>query len=387
MAANFFSKITAHSGTTGSVGSADSGQHAGFPESLGFPELGFLDLREQDTKVLVISDLHMGSGKRDDLAPNGELLINLLEQYYYPGGWYLALNGDVEELYRYSLHAIQEQWSKLYSIFDLFAKENRLYKTLGNHDEDLVFEKNYPYPLYQALRIESSELPIFVYHGHQSSSVYTNYNAVARSLVRYILTPFGIKNISAARNPRRRFFVEKKAYAFSRENNCISIIGHTHRALFESLSRFDIVRFEIERLCRDYPASEGAKKKHIAEEVSALRTELGKLRRSERRDVLRQSLYGDELPVPCLFNSGSAINRRGISALELNDETIALVYWFIEGREKKFVRRGNYRIEKIRGTPYGRAVLNQDRLDYIKARMELLGPATARGEPSPFGLG
>jgi UDP-2,3-diacylglucosamine pyrophosphatase LpxH len=338
----------------------------------GGPATGFLDLR-RGGRVLVISDLHMGTGPRDDLAQNGELLVSLLKDYYCPAGWLLVLNGDVEELHRYSLHAIRERWAALYRVFDSFAAEGRLYKTLGNHDEDLRFEKNYPYPLYRALRIETSPLPVFVYHGHQSSPVFTEYNAIARGLVRYVLTPLGIRNISAARSPHRRFYVEKKAYAFSMAQGCVSIIGHTHRALFESLGRFDLVRFEIERLCRDYTESEGREKKRIAAEVAALRVDLGKLKRSERRDVLRQSLYGDELPVPCLFNSGSAISRRGINAIELDGEEIALVYWFTEGQEKKFVRRGRYPLEKLRGTRHRRAELNRDRLDYIKARMELLG--------------
>jgi predicted phosphodiesterase len=373
MDGSFFSDMTGGAGFTG-----DKAQHT-----------AFLDLRQEGIKVLVISDLHMGCGPRDDLAPNGALLATMLEHYYYPGGWHLVLNGDVEELYRYSLHAIQKQWAPLYALFDRFAGAGRLFKTLGNHDEDLVFEKNYPYPLCQALRIESAHLPVFVYHGHQSSPLYTEYNALARSLVRYILKPFGIRNISAARSPHRRFYVEKKAYAFSMEHRCISIIGHTHRALFESLSRFDFIRFEIERLCRDYPASEGREKKRIAAEVEALRSDLGKLKRSERRDV-RTSLYGGggsaggsgsaggagfagDIPVPCLFNSGSAISRRGINAIELDGEKIALVYWFTEEAGRKFISRGNYEVEKLRGTKYRRAVLNRDRLDYIKARIELLG--------------
>jgi UDP-2,3-diacylglucosamine pyrophosphatase LpxH len=332
-----------------------------------------LDLKNSVSRVVVISDLHMGCGSRDDLALNGRLLIRMLEDYYYPEGWTLVLNGDVEELHRFSFSAIYKKWRDLYHVFDLFAAKNRLYKTLGNHDEDLRFEKNYPYPLYNALRIETSELPIFVYHGHQSSRVYAKYNGILRGMVRYILKPLGIRNVSSARSPHRRFSVEKKAYTFSMENNCISIIGHTHRAIFESLGRFDFIKFEIERLCRDYPASEGREKKRIAAEVAALRVDLGKLRRSERRDVLRQSLYGDEMPVPCLFNSGSAISRRGINALELDDNAISLVYWYTEGEGRKFVSRGNYEVEKLRGTRYRRAVLNRDRLDFIKARIELLG--------------
>jgi predicted phosphodiesterase len=324
-------------------------------------------------RFLVISDFHMGGGRGDDLEYNGGLLAALLERYYLAGGWYLILNGDIEELQKYSLDTIRRRWEELYRIFDLFAAGNRLYKVLGNHDEALVFEKGYPYPLYEAIRLESALIPMYVYHGHQSSRIYANYNNLLALSVRYLLKPFGIRNISSARSPYRRFYVEKQAYAFSIANNCISIIGHTHRPLFESLGRFDYIKFEIERLCRDYPAAEAKDQARIHEEVLALRTDLGKLRRSERRDVLRQSLYGDDLPVPCLFNSGSAIGKIGVNAIEVDEETISLVYWFTEGSSRKFVSRGWYPIEELPGTSHRRVVLNRDRLDYIKARIELLG--------------
>jgi hypothetical protein len=167
--------------------------------------------------------------------------------------------------------------------------------------------------------------------------------------------------------------VEQQAYNFSRENNCISVIGHTHRALFESLGRFDYIKFEIERLCRDYPESSEDDKKRIAGEVENLKVELGKLKRSEKRDGMRDSLYGDELPVPCLFNSGSAIGKKGINAIELDNKNIALVYWFTEGKGMKFISRGWYKVEKLAGSAYCRSVLNQDRLDYVKAKIKLLG--------------
>jgi hypothetical protein len=203
--------------------------------------------------------------------------------------------------------------------------------------------------------------------------VYTDFNNLLRASIRYFLKPVGIRNISSARSPYRRFFVEKQAYNFSMNNSCVSIIGHTHRALFESLGRFDYIKFEIVRLCRDYPLASGEEQRRIAREVKALKLELGKLKRSERRDVLRQSLYGDEVPVPCLFNSGSCIARKGINAIELDKENIALVYWFSQGHSKKFISRGWYNIENLEGTQYYRAVLNEDRLDYVKAKLELLG--------------
>ena len=319
-------------------------------------------------KVLIISDFHMGGGgRRDDFATNGEIVGRILEEYYYKNGWYLVLNGDIEELAKFSLGEIRKVWKDMYRVFDLFAAAGRLYKTLGNHDEGLLFEKDYPYPLYNVLRIETGLIPIFVYHGHQSSRLYTYFNDIVSLGLRYLLKPIGIMNISSARSPHRRFHVERQAYNFSLSNNCISIIGHTHRALFESISRFDYIKFEIERLCLDYLSASGQKRELIAQEVKALRGELGKLKRKERHTGL--NLYGEEIPLPCLFNSGSAIGKKGINAIEVDAENIALVYWFAEGKGMKFISRGWYKVEKFAGCC--RSVLNQNRLDYVKTKLEL----------------
>jgi len=332
-----------------------------------------LDLSKGGKKALIISDLHMGAGKNDDLARNGDLLISLLEHYYFARGWYLILNGDIEELQRYSLDHIAERWERLYKVFNLFAEKKRLYKLIGNHDEELLFMKKYYYPLYNVIRIDTGVIPVYVYHGHQSMKLYARYNKLIGAAIRYVLKPFGIKNISSSQNFYRRFCFEKAAYNFSLDNHCISVIGHTHRPLFESLSRFDYIKFEIERLCRDYPASSEKNRRRIEARVSSLKRDLSKLKRKERRDVLRQSLYGDDLPMPCLFNCGCAIGKKGLDAIELTGEDIALVYWFTKGQERRFVKKGHYETEKLSGTEYRRAVLNRERLDYILARIKLLG--------------
>jgi predicted phosphodiesterase len=366
MPSSFFSEIISPRFNPGAI--LDISPAASSPNSEFQKEAG---PNSRNGKVLIISDFHMGSGRRDDFHPNGEIVREILESYYYEKGWNLVLNGDIEELAKFSLGEIRAEWAGMYRVFDLFAAAGRLYKTLGNHDEDLIFEKDYPYPLYNAVRIETGIIPLYVYHGHQSSRVYTNFNNLIRLSLRYFLKPVGIRNISSARSPNRRFHVERQAYNFSLNNNCISVIGHTHRALFESLGRFDYIKFEIERLCRAYPSSSGKERERIAQEVAALRFELGKLKRSERREGLRQSLYGDELPVPCLFNAGSAIGKKGINAIEVDNEKITLVYWFVEGKGMKFISRGWYKVYKLGNTGYCRAVLNRDRLDYVKAKIEL----------------
>jgi len=365
MASTFFSEMLSKRFNPAAVlDLTDSGRPPGGNRE---PESG--EVSSQLPKVLIISDFHMGSGKRDDFKNNGEMAGRILEEYYFKNGWYLILNGDIEELAKFSLDEIRSEWADMYRIFDLFASAGKLYKTLGNHDENLIFERDYPYSTYNAVRIETGVIPIYVYHGHQSSKVYTSFNNIVRLSLKYLLKPIGIKNISSARSPHRRFTVEKKAYDFSMSNNCISVIGHTHRSLFESLPRVDYIKFEIERLCLDYISAPAEEREKIASEVSALRLELGKLKRKDRKEGFRLSLYGDELPFPCLFNSGSAIGKKGINAIEVDPENIALVYWFAEGKGMKFVSRGWYEVVNAAG--YCRTVLNRSRLDYVKTKIEL----------------
>ena len=89
-----------------------------------FDQMASLDIRSGG-KVLVISDFHMGNGGRtDDLIRNASLLKDLLKEYYLPNDYHLILNGDIEELQRFSLSAVQKQWKKLYSVFDRFAEKN-----------------------------------------------------------------------------------------------------------------------------------------------------------------------------------------------------------------------------------------------------------------------
>lgn len=324
-------------------------------------------------KLVVLSDLHMGNGgSRDDLVRNEGLLLDMLEGYYLRDGWILALNGDVEELQRFKLTDIRKRWERLYSIFDRFSERGAFYKIVGNHDDELRDERNYPYPLLDALCVETASLPLFVYHGHQVSQILVKYNHFVRAFLRYFLNPLGIRNKSVSKDRRKRFFVERRIYEFSRRNGLASVLGHTHRPLFESLSNFDFIKFEMERLCRQYPLAEGSEKTAIADHVLLLRKEFKKINRKDRRKSLLNSLYGDELLVPCMFNSGCAISKKGITTLEIENDRISLAYWFTSGQEKKYVRRGGYTVETLEGTARRRVVLNSDRLDYIRARIELL---------------
>jgi predicted phosphodiesterase len=325
------------------------------------------------SKIAILSDFHMGDGSaNDDLRSNGPLLEALLERRYLAEGYTLVLNGDIEELQKFPLARVRSTWKGLYSLFDRFARDGRLHKILGNHDEALLESSRYPYPLHQGLVLLHGERRLYAYHGHQASSFISSHNDLAGTFIRYFARGLGIRNRSPSKDSRRRYKVERRIYEFSRGAGIVSIIGHTHRPLFESLSKYDRLRFEIERLCVEYADAGAARRAEIAEAVGLYKEEYERLRRKDRRDKSNLGLYGSDLLLPCLFNSGCAIGKKGVTALEIEGGLMHLAYWFEEGRARRYLELEAGPAERLEGGPYRRAVLAGGRLDDAFARMDLL---------------
>jgi UDP-2,3-diacylglucosamine pyrophosphatase LpxH len=307
-------------------------------------------------RLVVFSDLHLGGGgRRDDFLPNGELLTAALRSYYLPGRFTLVLNGDVEELQRFRLPQIRKQWAGFYALLEEFARRERLERLVGNHDAELaVLGDPYPAPrLLEALRLVRGRESLLLFHGHQASYVQTRFLGLVAFLLRYVASPLGVRNWSVARSSRRRFRVERRVYAFARGRRQVVLIGHTHRPLFESLSKLDALRF---RNARRRPALE--------RELALRKQELERVLARRGRDP-GGSLYDWPLLVPCLFNSGCCVGKRGITALEIAGGGIALVHWFDRNRSR-------HSGEPLTGTPYQREVLEREPLDYLFTRVRLL---------------
>jgi len=318
-------------------------------------------------KVVVFSDLHLGGGgRRDDFLPNGELLSAALRRHYLPGRYTLVLNGDVEELQRFYLPQIRRQWAGFYALLEEFARLGRLERLVGNHDAELaVLGDPYPAPrLLESLRLELGKESFLLFHGHQASYLQTRFIGLVSILLRYVANPLGIRNRTVSRSSRRRFRVERRVYAFARGRRQAVLIGHTHRPLFESLSKLDDLRFRIESLCRLIPSAAARRRPALERELAARKDELEQVL-ARRGGEEGGSLYDSPLLVPCLFNSGCCIGKRGLTGLEIAGGGIALVHWFDQNRSR---RAG----EDLPGTPYRREVLQQEPLDYLFTRVRLL---------------
>jgi predicted phosphodiesterase len=324
-------------------------------------------------RLVVISDLHLGNGgSRDDLGHNRDLVLASLSRYYLEGEWKLVLNGDIEDLSKFEYRKIRAAWGDLFEVLDSFNARGDLRKIIGNHDVGLELERGYPWPLLPSLLLEWRGRRLFLFHGHQASGFHLKYDRVQDFFVRWFARPLGIRNRSMAQDSRQRFKTERKIYRAARKLGLVAIAGHTHRPLFESLGKWDSLRWSIERLLDDYAVSEPWLRTDIRELIDVYRDELERMKRKDRRQELSRGLYDDgSLLIPCYFNSGTGIGKHGFTALEIEASRIALVHWAGEGAREYIVRESEER-ETIPATPYTRYVIKRDNLERVFDRIELL---------------
>ena len=329
-----------------------------------------------DEKWVIYSDLHMGNGtRRDDFARNAGLFHSTLADYYQPRGYKLILNGDTEELHKFNYNRIYKAWKNIYTQFDLFARDNRLIKTVGNHDARLIMNlKNaHPYRMDTVIRITGLDYPVLIYHGHQVSALYERFNDISRIGVRYFAMPLGIMNYSVAHDSRKRHYMEKRIYNYSRQEQIVSIIGHTHRPLFESLTMAETLRFRIEILLNQYSKASAEKKVEIGKEISEYREDLIKWRIRKSRPDLQSGIYAkDDIPLPCMFNSGAVIGKRGITCLEITGGKIRLMHWFNNETDEQYLHRSTRKLKTLPGGRVHRLELRQATMEYVMDSLRLL---------------
>jgi UDP-2,3-diacylglucosamine pyrophosphatase LpxH len=327
-----------------------------------------------EDRYVIFSDLHLGNGgKLDDFKHNGELFRAALERYYLHRGFGLILNGDVEELERFGKDEVRAAWSDVCALFDRFRSETVLFRLAGNHDLILATQPDDPCgPYLDAVRLRYHGNDIFIFHGHQTKKAYSRPNPLVTYSLRYLANPLRIRNVTVAHDSLRQFKTERRVYQFASSAKVLSIIGHTHRPLFESMSKVDSIKFRVEQLCREYPEASRQERGEIEQVIADYRDELDGLRRRERKVATTSSLYNANLVVPCMFNSGCAIGKRGMTCLEISGGEIALVHWFDRSRTEKYLRYEHDSASRISGTDFYRIEIKRDNLDYIFARINLL---------------
>jgi len=326
-----------------------------------------------ETKLVIFSDLHIGNGgKRDDFAKNAVLFKHIIEDYYLKNGYLLILNGDIEELQRFSLRSIREYWADLYALLDFYHGEERLTKTVGNHDLELLElpRRGIDGNLLESVVLVYGGKSLFVFHGHQASVYYERYNYIPRFFLRYVAKPLGIRNYSVSRSNQKRYRIEKRVYRFATREKTLSIIGHTHRPLFESLSKVDTIKYRIEDLLRLYKTASAVERETIRTLLKEHTQALRQICSSKTQFTLSSSVYSEDIIIPLLFNSGCGIGKRGITCIEISGGAISLNHWFDITKSRRYM--GSHSPEQLGDSGSYKLALRSAPLEDIFNRIELL---------------
>ncbi len=290
-------------------------------------------------KAIIFSDIHMGDGKEgaDDFLPNRELLEHALKEYLREN-YFLILLGDVEELWECCLEEVFEAYGRIYELFMKFHEKNTFIRIVGNHDIFLS-EKRYfksvrrikeeifslfadPFP---GLKIKKDDMIIFLTHGHQIDFFSSRIWKLSRFAVRYLWRPIQlllkVSTTSPARNYRKRNRFERIYFQWAKSRGVIFIAGHTHRPMFESLSKVDRLKQTLKYLEKEMAASE---------EILRLRKVIEEKERQEGRAPQLENL-------PFYFNTGCCIfPDHVITGVELDQEYMRLVGF--KKKENKVVK-------------------------------------------------
>jgi predicted phosphodiesterase len=217
---------------------------------------------DDNSKIVLLSDMHRGDkSDGDSFAPNEALFMHALRHYYQEGFTYIEL-GDADDVWhagRFS--AIREAYPQVFELLRQFKSQDRLHLIFGNHEiqergyrpvqkEDLAAEEGL------VLRHRRTGQRLFMVHGHQMDVWCDQLASVGRPAVRFIYTAlnrlgFETGTVSAATSPADGVIIQtlsgwyrsqqekltQHLVDWARNKRQLIIAGHTHLPKFATNRR------------------------------------------------------------------------------------------------------------------------------------------------------
>lgn len=315
-------------------------------------------------KYVLISDIHLGDGRRaDDLRNNERVLVEAL-RYYAGEGYTLLLLGDIEELWQFDLDAIVGRYNNsVYAAVRQFGND-RVRRIYGNHDREWSGLAD---PARQnsikirhaaeALKLKDAggNARIMLVHGHQGSVDADKMAWMSRFFVRLfkLVEPaaeriglYGHSSVTKSQVPKD---LERALYTWAKGKRMILICGHTHRAIFASKSFAERLQDRITEL-RSASTDSRAPQETIQRNIDEIVKLRERLRDEKRKGRAIEPVEPVGEPLPCYFNTGCTLYTDGLTALEICHPEIRLVKW-----------------DRHAAGPATRTVLNADDLEALLA--------------------
>ena len=316
------------------MGQDRAATHSRLTELWKHPEVRRLSITAK--KYIILSDLHLGDkGKADDFRDNESALLRALA-HYNDEGYLLILLGDVEEFWQFDLIAIEKAYGHtVYNAIRAFGPD-RVIRLYGNHDSEwgAMVDPATGLEVHAAPEavklVDNSNRPrVLLVHGHQGSTESDKNGWMSRFFVRIykVVEPLvKIDRHPSATKSQIADDYERIFHEWGKRNKVVVICGHSHRAIFASVSYAEKLLIEVRELQREISGSSGDKKK-----IGKLLKELQK----KWSDYLEETARGrriepTEVNPPSFgwyYNSGCCLYSDGLTGLELENGEIRLVKW------------------------------------------------------------
>lgn len=312
-------------------------------------------------RFVFFSDHHKGdTSPADDFQKNAELYMSALS-YYKTEGYALIVLGDNEELWENRYEKILTFYRETIQREIEMAPETPDKKKIriwGNHDKEVTlrsFKRRCQKWKDNILaNVEHREglclgEDIFLIHGHQGRFFEDQAWRLSRLAVHFIWKTvqklFHIGVDGPAENFKIRDDLELNYYSWAKKNRVLLICGHTHRAIFGSMTHFDRLQIEIHRLEKMAEGAAEKEKKIIEREIHGKRAAIEKILSLRLGKMPKFFEHGGDWPIPCYFNDGCCGYTNGMTCIEIDKNIVRLIKW--QRQDNKRIIFGEKDIHKI----------------------------------------
>lgn len=297
---------------------------------------------EKDCLVL-FSDHHKGDGSAaDDFKKNARLYETALS-YYKDRGYKLIVLGDNEELWENRYNHILPHYKNLIEKeieISIESSKKKKIRIWGNHDKEVSlrrfkrFSRNMNINILDNVEYREGIClgeHIFLIHGHQGRFFDDKAWRVSRWAVKTVWKKtqkfFHIGIDGPAENFEIRDNLELQYYDWAKNNRVMLICGHTHLAIFGSLTYYDRLQIEIHHLKKILKNTPSKDNKEIKKEIERKKSQIDKILKKRLGKPPKSFARHSEWPIPCYFNDGCCGYTNGITCIEIEKNTIRLIKW------------------------------------------------------------
>jgi predicted phosphodiesterase len=306
---------------------------------------GKISLDINTAKTIIFSDHHKGNRDGADDFRACEAAYNAALAYYFGLGYTLFVLGDGEELWEEWPQTVLKAYPHTLELEGKFHQEGRYVRFWGNHDDawshpDLVEQLLRPALGGPPLKVRESLIlhvqdrekelgRIYLIHGHQGTLDSDRIAPLSKFLLRYFWRPYQRLTKFSFNTPSKDFELryehESAMYFWSQaQEKLVLIAGHTHRPVFKSESREQILRKALNETMQKLTTAAGNPR--LQEQAAELAAELEWTLVRNRQISLPLPLI--EFKKPSYFNSGCCAFRDGdVTGIEIIDGEIRLVRW------------------------------------------------------------